>query len=201
MKIVLGSTSPRRKAVLSGIFDSFEIIAPDVDERPRGTESPIEFSMRISEDKSRSIMSQCAEDQSPRLIITADTVVVLDGEIIGKPVDFNDAVNTISRLNGKTHQVVTGLCLRACAGGPENFRIRTSFEITEVKFRGLGHEVIVRYLGRIDYRDKAGSYALQEEGDMIIERYEGSVTNIIGFPLRLFFSMVTDMGLAEAVFN
>jgi septum formation protein len=201
MKIVLGSTSPRRKAVLSGIFDSFEIIAPDVDERPRGTESPIEFSMRISEDKSRSIMSQCAEDQSPCLIITADTVVVLDGEIIGKPVDFNDAVKTISRLNGKTHQVVTGLCLRACLGGPENFRIRTSFEITEVKFRGLGHEVIVRYLSRIDYRDKAGSYALQEDGDMIIERYEGSVTNIIGFPLRLFFSMVTDMGLAEAVFN
>jgi septum formation protein len=201
MKIILGSTSPRRKAVLSGIFDSFEVFAPDVDEYPREAEGPIEFSMRISEDKSRSIVSRWAADENPCLIIAADTVVALGGEIIGKPADFNDAARTLSRLNGKTHQVVTGLCLRTRMQGTKLFQACTRFEITKVRFRRLDNHEILRYLRSIDYRDKAGSYALQEHGDMIIERYEGSVTNIIGFPLRLFFSMIVDMGVAGAIFN
>src|SRR3990172_7946319 len=152
MNIILGSTSPRRKEVLSALFGSFEIIAPKIDEKPRRSETPVEFSMRISEEKCLSIVKSNPIGRRPSLIITADTVVTIKGAVIGKPVNFDDPVRIISLLNGKTHHVITGLTLLAVEGGKEQFRPLPHHEITEVKFKRLRNEEIVGYLSRIEYR-------------------------------------------------
>jgi septum formation protein len=200
MNIILGSTSPRRKGIISGLFESFEVMPPVVAENHSPAESPIEFSMRISEEKCFSVLKSCDQTRLPFMIITADTLVAIDDVIIGKPVDFDDAVRIITLLNGRKHRVITGLSLLAIQNSTVGRRPLTRYEITEVQFKKLTETSILRYLRSIDYRDKAGAYAFQENGRMIIEGYEGSVTNIIGFPLRLFFSMVSALGLAKEIF-
>jgi septum formation protein len=201
MKLILGSTSPRRKTILSALFDSIVILAPSAAETHRPPETPIEFATRISEKKCLSILATDALEAEAGLLITADTVVSIDGAIIGKPADFDDAVRIISLLSGRTHEVITGLTLVAIDGRGSRRGPVTGFEITEVKFKNLDRKSIISYLGTIDYRDKAGSYAFQEQGGMIIEGYQGSVTNIIGFPLRLFFAMAEGLGLARELFS
>jgi len=201
MNIILGSTSPRRKAILSGIFDSIKIIAPSIQENHLPSETPVNFSMRMSKDKCLSILESYAFDGYPSLVITADTIVTIDNAIIGKPSDFNDAVRIISLLNGKMHKVITSLTLLAIGSGTKPCGPVTSCAVTRVKFKNLSREEIVTYLETIEYMDKAGGYAFQEHGSMIIEQYHGSVTNIIGFPLRLFFAMVEELGLTDSLFN
>ena len=199
MNIILGSSSPRRKSIVGGLVDGFRIAHPEIDETPMESEAPETFAVRISEEKSRAILASGAINAYPSLIITADTIVTIDGLVIGKPTDFNDAVAMISRLNGRTHRVITALTLLAAERAGDH-RIVSGRESTEVQFKRLDRDGIVQYLSAIDYLDKAGSYAFQEHGGMIVEGYRGSATNIIGFPLRLFFSMLSDMGLVNDVF-
>lgn len=201
MNIILGSTSPRRKSILSGIFTSFRIIPPDVDETQQPSERPLDFARRISEEKSRTILTNGAIIDYPALVITSDTIVTIDGLIIGKPSDYSDAVNILSSLNGRTHRVITALTLLYMRDGADISIPSTGFETTDVTFKKLDPDGIRLYLDSIEYHDKAGSYAFQENGSMIIEQYSGSVTNIIGFPLRLFFSMAAELGLIGALFN
>lgn len=199
MKILLGSTSPRRKSIIGSLFDEFIVVPPSVDETHRPPESPEEFALRIAGDKCRSILQSGAAAGGPALIITADTIVTIDGKVIGKPDDLEDAVRIIGLLSGKTHRVLTAMALHAVTDGTE--RARLGCEATEVTFKNLDDTGIRRYLATIDYRDKAGAYAFQEHGSMIVAGYSGSPTNIIGFPLRLFFSLATDMGLAGPLFG
>jgi septum formation protein len=201
MNIVLGSSSPRRKTILSGLFETFEIISPSVDERIQEFETPLDFSMRVSREKCAAILnSYTPMPRSETLVITADTIVALEDAIIGKPKNFNDALGILSLLNGKTHGVITCLTLAVVGCGMEQGCPATGCEITKVRFKKLGREDIISYLDLIDYRDKAGGYAFQEYGDMIIENFHGSATNIIGFPLRLFFSMVGELELSDRLF-
>jgi septum formation protein len=199
MKILLGSTSPRRKSIIGSLFDEFTVVPPSVDETHLPPESPEEFALRIAGDKCRSILRSGAAAGGPALIIAADTIVTIDGRVIGKPIDLDDAVRIIGLLSGRTHRVLTAMALHAVADGKEHARL--GCEATEVIFRKLDDAGIRRYLATIDYRDKAGAYAFQEHGSMIVEGYRGSPTNIIGFPLRLFFSLATDMGLAGPLFG
>jgi len=199
MKILLGSTSPRRKSIMGSLFDEFTLVPPSVDETHRPPESPEEFALRIAGDKCRSILGSGAVAVGPALVITADTIVTIDGTVIGKPEGLEDAVRIIGLLSGRTHRVITAMALHVVAESGE--RARLGYEETEVTFRKLDDDGIRRYLGSIEYRDKAGAYAFQEHGSMIIAGYRGSVTNIIGFPLRLFFSLATDMGLAGPLFG
>lgn len=201
MNIILGSTSPRRKDILGTLFRNFQVIAPSAEENHRSGETPEEFAVRLSEDKCRSIIEAGAVRDYPALVISSDTIVTIDGAIIGKPADHDDAVRAISLLSGRTHRVITGLTLFAAGGPREPFRPVTARETTEVTFRSLDRAGIERYLASIVYRDKAGSYAFQDNGAMIIDRYRGSVTNIIGFPLRLFFAMLSGMGLLDNLFR
>ncbi|MBN1497383.1 MAG: septum formation protein Maf [Spirochaetes bacterium] len=200
MHIILGSSSPRRKQILGGLADGFSIAHPEIDETPLAAELPEAFAVRIAEEKCRAILNSDAMGEYPALAITADTIVAIDDSVIGKPAGFEDAVAMISRLNGRTHRVITALTLCSAEGADER-KIRTGIETTEVTFKRLDREGIVRYLGSIDYRDKAGSYAFQENGSMIVAGFRGSATNIIGFPLRLFFAMLADMGLAGSLFH
>lgn len=200
MNIILGSTSPRRKAILGALFSKFIIVPPSVEENHRARETPLEFALRMSEEKCRSIGISGAIADYPALIISSDTIVTIDGVIIGKPADHDDAVRIISLLSGRIHRVITGLTLFAPGGPRAPFRPFTAGEATEVTFRSLDRAGIERYLASIEYLDKAGAYAFQDNGAMIIDHYRGSVTNIIGFPLRLFFAMLSERGLLAPAF-
>jgi len=201
MNIILASSSPRRKSILSGMFGSFSVLPPSIDETHHPDETPTAFALRIAEEKCRAVLESLPVRKRPALIIAADTIVTIDGRIIGKPADFNDAVRMISELSGRTHRVITGLSLTRAGNNEADSGPLTASEVTEVSFRRLDHDGIISYLNNIEYLDKAGSYAIQEHGSMIVEGYRGSVTNIIGFPLRLFFSMLVEMGLVRELFN
>ncbi len=198
MKIILGSASPRRRDILRTIIPEFEVISPDCDESPEKNESPEHFTGRVSRDKLESVLSILNIGNIPSLIITSDTIVAIDGLILGKPADYDDAVKKLALLNGRTHRVITGMTMMVTGrNGSMRDRILTGIEITSVTFKKLDRRKIEEYLDSIDYCDKAGAYAFQEQGSMIIDCVSGSVTNIIGFPLRLFFSMVISLGAEE----
>jgi septum formation protein len=197
MRIILGSSSPRRREILGKLLDAFEVLSPDISETARDGESPSTFAERISAEKADCLLSALGAPGGPLLLITCDTIVAIGGSILGKPGDFEDAVSKIRALNGKTHEVISGLTLVHIDGGVTR---KTGCERTAVTFKSLGEEEIVRYLNGIAYHDKAGAYAAQEKGEMIIDRISGSRTNVIGFPLRLFFAMLSEMGIAMRVF-
>jgi septum formation protein len=197
MKILLGSSSPRRKEILGRVLGPFEIRAPEADERVHPGESPARYAERVSLEKARTITARnragaCGE----LLIIACDTIVTIDDRIIGKPESPGDALSILRSLAGRTHRVISALTL--VHAGNETIT-RTGSEISEITFRNLCDRELSEYLDRIDYMDKAGAYAVQESGGMIIEKIEGSVTNVIGFPLRLFFRMLAQMGLLQCL--
>ena len=202
MDIILGSKSPRRESILKIILDKFNIVHPDINEKQISSENPITYSMRISEEKSNFILSNLERRCSPTLVITSDTIVTVDDFILGKPSDFDDAINTLSILNGKVHKVISSITLLYLTNMKNNsVQIITDYEISEIKFKSLNMSEITEYLNSIDYTDKAGAYAIQENGEMIIEKFTGSLSNIIGFPLRLFFSLASENGLIEQIFK
>ncbi len=199
MDIILGSSSPRRREILGRIIDAFETTAPETDERTLPGESPRGYAERVSLDKGRAVLAALGADfRNIRLIIACDTIVTIDDRIIGKPAGPEDALAIIKTLSGRTHQVISALTLIHCNSGIE---MRTESEISRITFKNLGDPELKEYLGRIEYMDKAGAYAVQESGSFIIEKIEGSLTNVIGFPLRLFFRMTREMGLIDAVLN
>lgn len=187
MKIILGSGSPRRKHILESLGCMVTIVPPDVDESRHDNEPPESYVLRVLHEKTGFILEQ-SKQAGDMVIITADTIVTIDGVILGKPVSRDDAVLMLSRLSGRTHRVITGLCVALVQDGSGN--IHTALEHTSVTFRELDDDTIEKYLDITDYRDKAGSYAIQENSSMIVKSVSGSMTNVIGFPLRLFYSML-----------
>lgn len=205
MKIILGSSSPRRKKILGKIVKDFDICHPEVNEEPLHREEPLLFAKRISREKNDNIKTALSPDTPlPCLIITCDTIVTIDNMIIGKPSDYHDARDKLSRLSGRSHQVMSGLTLCVLSGKDSmsnnpNVSIEncTNVETTNVVFRDLSDETISGYLDRVNCMDKAGAYAIQQHGDMIIERIEGSLSNVIGFPLRLFYRQCSELNITE----
>ncbi len=197
MKIILGSQSPRRKKILSEILPEFEIIIPQIDETHFSDEKPQHFVTRISEEKAANIKSQVQNKTNANLVITSDTIVTYDNHILGKPSSYEDAVRTLSLLSSKTHEVITAITLSILSDTIDI--IETKKEHTAVTFKTLTNETIQTYLDIIKYQDKAGSYAIQEQGAMIIESFQGSLSNIIGFPLRLFYGMLLDFNLVQSL--
>jgi septum formation protein len=196
MNIILGSSSPRRKDLLKQIFDSFLIMHPKVDEIPHPFEKPLEFVKRASSDKLQDIQSRIFH--SPALMITCDTIVTIDNEILGKPADYDHAFHILSKLSGKTHQVISAISL--LYKNKHYCHKHYDYEITHVTFKPLNKSDIANYLSLINYKDKAGAYAAQEYGNMIIQNIDGSLTNVIGFPLRCFFRMAVDMDIIQKLF-
>lgn len=197
MNIILGSSSPRRKDLLCNLFNNITIIYPEVEEIPKPNETPLQFVQRASLDKLHDITKKI--NYNPSLIITCDTIVTIENEILGKPVDYDHAYNMLSKLSGKTHQVISAISLEWI--DKNNHYNNCDYEITHVTFQKLTDSDITRYLSKIHYMDKAGSYAAQEYGNIIIEKIEGSLTNVIGFPLRCFFRMIVEMDIAKKLFT
>lgn len=195
MKIILGSSSPRRRHILGIIYhNSFEIAHPDIDETLLPDELPESYCLRMAEEKSRACSSLTKENT---VIICADTIVTMNGKIFGKPADHNQAVSFLTQLQGRTHSVITGI---AICFQLNTLRIIKSSCSTEVTFRDLTPHGIEEYLSSINYLDKAGSYAIQENGSSIIRGIEGSLSNVTGFPVSTYFSLLRNSGLFDSIY-
>ena len=173
-RLVLASASPRRRDLLTAA--GFEVvIRPAEVEELTGGLSARALVLANAELKALAVAAHTQGD----LVLGADTIVVLDGEILGKPRDLSHAAEMLGRLGGKTHEVLTGVCL--IRGGAVT---QCSFvESTRVAFRPLDEAIIEAYLADIDPLDKAGSYAAQEDRGRLIEQIEGSMENVIGLPV------------------
>jgi septum formation protein len=174
-RIVLASGSPRRKQLLEWAEVDFEVMVSDVAETyPAGLPVGL-VPIHIARNKAQAVKKQVAPD---RIVLAADTVVVLDGEIIGKPVDREDAIGILSRLAGQQHEVITGVIL---SGGGKEIAFA---ECTEVNFNELTRQQIENYVDKYRPYDKAGAYAIQEWiGVVGIRGIDGDFYNVMGLPV------------------
>lgn len=164
--------------------------SPDVDERIIPGESPEFAAMRLASAKLEAIIA-AGDIPAQCVIITADTLVAVDEEILGKPETRDDAQRMIRLLAGREHRVITALALHDADAG----RTECRAEVTRVSFRSLSDEEIDTYLDSAAWHDKAGAYGIQEHGGGLVASVDGSVSNVVGFPVRLFLSMTRDMGI------
>lgn len=172
-KIILASASPRRKELLETAGAEFEIIVADVDETvPEGTK-PEDAAVMTAEKKAVAV----AENHKDSIVIGADTIVVADGRILGKPADKADACRMLSMLSGVEHKVITGVCL---ARGDKKI---TFAQVSKVKFYDLTDEEINAYVETGEPMDKAGAYGIQGKGCVLVEKIEGDYFNIVGLPV------------------
>lgn len=179
-KIVLGSASPRRQELLRGINLNFEVLPMNVDESYPPDLNGVEIPMYLAEKKADAYKNMLNDEL---MVITADTIVFLDGKVLGKPVDKADAFKMLQRLSGKTHQVITGVCIST------NLRRRTFHTISEVKFARLNDAEIDYYLEHYAPYDKAGSYGVQEWiGFIAVENINGSYFNVMGLPIQRLYN-------------
>lgn len=184
-RIVLASASPRRQEILRAIGIEFDTHATGLDEEAIQAETPRARIMKIAAAKAAAAWEALAEviadpNESARLIIAADTEVILDGEIFGKPGDRVEAAKMLGRLSGRTHEVITALALKSLPGG----EIWIHAERTEVTLQKLSEEFIAAYLATGEADDKAGAYGIQGMGGRLIAGFNGSISNVIGLPLK-----------------
>ncbi len=186
MKVVLASASPRRWELLRLIGLTPEVIAPEIEEAARPAEALDDFLKRVSISKGMAVYHKGLFHS---LLISADTVVLLDGGLIGKPSGRDEAHEMLTRLSARRHEVLTGLALM--------HRGETSFAIsrTQVQFKKLNDREINFYLDHENFLDKAGAYAIQGRAAVFVERIEGCFFNVMGFPLNLFYRMLGERGL------
>ncbi len=191
MRLILASASPRRAGLLRSAGYTFDIVVADVDESMRPGELPAAYVRRLAAEKSAAALKGCATSKGSRakpgaaqgfspeeaIILGADTTVVVDGAILGKPRDDDDWRDMLRRLSGATHQVLTGISLRQ--GAYEVGRVETS----SVVFRALTDEDMAWYLASGEGRDKAGGYAIQGLASRFIPSIAGSYSNVVGLPV------------------
>lgn len=179
-RVVLGSASPRRQELLKGIDISFEVISKDIDESFPPSLSNIDIPMFLAEKKADAFKETMKDDM---MLITADTIVLLEGRVMGKPANQAEAKKMLRQLSGKTHQVITGVCITT------NLRRRTFHTTSEVRFAQLKDEEIDYYINQYAPNDKAGAYGVQEWiGFIAVEHITGSYFNIMGLPVQRLYN-------------
>jgi septum formation protein len=190
MKLILASASPRRAQILRDAGISFSVVSSAVDETPYPGESPQQMVQRLAEAKAELV---AARTIGPALLVAADTVVVLDGQILGKPRSTEDARRMLELFSGRTHSVLTGVCVIRL---PEMER-RQFLETTNVHFTRLTRDEISRYLSTEEPYDKAGAYAIQGHAGRYIPRIEGCYFNVVGLPLARLVDALQELGWSE----
>lgn len=183
--LVLASGSPRRRELLAGLGLVFEVVAPDVDERPLSGETPIELATRLASVKAAAVAERLGNDRPA--VLAADTVVDLDGRILGTPVDVDEARQMLEMLSGRDHRVHTAVELLL----PE--AVRSVVVSTEVVFDDLDPALIDWYLSTGESLDKAGAYGIQGHGGALVRAVRGSVSNVVGLPLVEVRRLVADI--------
>ncbi len=174
--LILASNSPRRKEILTSLNIEFKVISPGVDECSADSCYPEHLSIINAKLKSKTV----AENHPSKLVLGADTVVELDGDILEKPIDEKDALNMLMRLSGKQHQVVTAVCLTRRS----DYLSIIFAEKSIVEFNVFSREIAEDYMQKVHVLDKAGAYAVQEHGSIIIKKIIGSESNVIGLPIE-----------------
>ena len=185
MKIILASGSPRRKSLLESIGLDFTVYSPNVNEEHLPGELPSQLCRRLSGLKAEA----GAREFPDAVIIAADTIVVIDGQILGKPSGHEDAVRMLHLLSGREHEVITGLAVSY--GGNVNI----ADVHTTVKFRKLSEREISAYADTAEPYDKAGGYAVQGTGALMIEGINGDYYNVVGLPLCTLGRLLADTGV------
>lgn len=188
-KYILASQSPRRKQLLEWAEVEFEVIVQPTDESYPPNISPQEVAVHIAEQKAHIVLQNRTDD---RTVIAADTIVVLNGEIIGKPRDRNNAIDILSRLNGKHHQVITGVVIK-------NKHKELSFcDVTDVEFHSLTPSQIEYYVDQYKPYDKAGAYAIQEWiGVVGVKGIRGDFYNVVGLPVSKVVQALREFETSE----
>jgi len=184
-EIILASNSPRRKELLEKARIPFTVEPADVDETQHDGEPAGDYASRLALDKARAVASR----HEGGLVIGADTVVVIDGETLGKPADAKDARRTLRRLSGRAHVVMTGVAVVDAATGRE----LSAVESTEVCFRTLSDDEIDAYVATGEPMDKAGSYGIQERASVFVEGIDGCFFNVVGLPVSRIWAMVSEL--------
>lgn len=184
--IILASNSPRRRELLAGLGIHFEVkVLPDVDEAYPEDLPVLQIAEYIAKEKAAAYQSLMGPDE---LVITADTVVVVGSEVMGKPADADDARRMLEKLSGRTHQVTTGVCLTTQ-------RVQRSFSVTtDVTFKPLSREEIDYYIENYSPYDKAGAYGIQEWiGYVGVTGLQGSYFNVMGLPVQRIYAEIAKM--------
>lgn len=179
-KVILASVSPRRKELFSLLGISFEAIPAKIEE-PINNEAPQTQAMQNALRKAQLVKDKVDKDA---LVVSADTIVVLDNHILGKPADTEEAGNYLRLLSGRTHSVFTGICIYC------NDTVNISYEQTFVQFAPLTEAEIDAYIATGEPMDKAGAYGIQGYGAQFIIKVEGCYFNVMGFPIRLFYDLL-----------
>ncbi len=185
MRVILASQSPRRRELLSLVGITHEVQPADIDETPLPGEAPVPHTERLAREKAR-VVAAGAPDA---LVIAADTIVVIDGAILGKPADIPEARAMLRRLSGRTHEVCTAMAV-ASGGQVTSEVVRVS-----VRFRDLDDEMIARYVNTGEPMDKAGAYGIQGYGATIVEHIEGDYFAVMGLSLVTVVRLAGAMGV------
>ena len=185
-EIILASSSPRRQSLLENLGICFSTISTNIDESFLPQESPRNAVRRLARLKAERAIPLLREDC---LLIAADTIVVLDGQVMGKPGSKEDALEMLTQLSGRCHEVITAICIRT-AGGCE-----VEDETTRVYFRHLSEEEIRAYVASGEPADKAGAYGIQGRGGLLVQRIEGCYFNVVGLPMSRLYLMLKKHGI------
>lgn len=183
MKLILASGSPRRKELMHYITDDFIVCTSDMEEIIPDTVQPHEASVYLAQQKAQAV----AAHNTDACVIGCDTTVLLDGQILGKPVDAADAEEMLKKLSGRTHQVITGVAI-ICKE-----LLCTFSETTYVTFYPLTEQEIEDYLATGEPFDKAGSYGIQGKGALFAEKIAGDYYNVVGLPIAALFRKLKEM--------
>jgi septum formation protein len=189
MALILASASPRRAELLRNAGIAFTVEPAHVPEEPRPGEPPLKYAQRLARDKARAVFARYPD----RVVLGADTVVVVDEHLLEKPCDEQDAARMLRLLSGRKHRVITGVCL--VGSGHEE----TEAEVTEVRFSVLSEQEIADYIATHEPMDKAGAYAIQGRASRWIERIEGCYFNVVGLPVPLVYRMLDKVRIKPGV--
>lgn len=186
--LFLASASPRRRELLTQIGVPFTLLSVSIDETPGEGEAADEYVQRLAREKAQAGVSRLG--QPAACVLGADTTVVLDGRILGKPVDKADALAMLQALSGREHQVLTAVALA------DESRCAVRLVASQVRFRPISGEEAERYWASGEPRDKAGGYAIQGLGAIFVSHLEGSYSGVVGLPLCETAQLLSDFGIA-----
>lgn len=187
LPLILASASPRRSELLTQLGVQFRVHPADIDESVLSGEAPVDYVERMAGEKAARVASLYS--QQGVAVLAADTTVVLDGDVLGKPVDYDDGRAMLSRLSGRAHEVTTAICL--VAGGEELAQQVT----TRVQFACLTPAQCEAYLATDEPWDKAGAYGIQGVAGAFVQRIEGSYSNVVGLPLYETWQLLAARGI------
>jgi MAF protein len=188
-QLILASRSPRRRDLLAYLGVPFRVVAPEVEENvaPASSGQPEELAEALALAKAEAV----ARDEEEGIVIAADTIVVDGDTILGKPADGTEAAETLGRLRGKTHRVITGLAVV----NPSSGQREASHVVTAVRMRDYSDAEIAAYVARGEPLDKAGAYAIQDEQFHPVDAYDGCYCNVVGLPLKALVTLLRRAGL------